>query len=173
MDLSDAGIAVDDIVEQVKKAIRVAGISSSNEARDLYVTSVQLVLNTVAMFNSGGGVDFRVPVLGMKLKFGGLVTRQDTHRIEIAMAPPEVRRHEIRDSPVESVLLDAIETIRSVLASAAGGDDPFLLKDSSVELSFVITREGSIALGFNGELKDEIHHSLRLVLGLPSAENVG
>lgn len=171
MDTSDTGVAVDEVVLAVKNVIKIANISDIDDARDLRVTSIQLVLNAVATLTAGGGVDFRIPVLGMKLKFGGLVTRRDTHRIEIAMVPPEIQQHEIRDGEVETVLLDAIETIRNVMGRAAGGDDPFLLETGSVELCFAVTREGSIALGFNGELKDEIFHTLRMVLALPQTSN--
>lgn len=169
MDTSDTGVAVDEVVSAVQNVIRIASISGADEARDLRVTSIQLVLNAIATLTAGGGVDFRIPVLGMKLKFGGSVTRRDTHRIEITMVPPEMQQHEIRDGAVETVLLDAIETIRNVIGRATDGDDPFILKVGTVELCFAVTKEGSIALGFNGELKDEIFHTLQMVLELPQA----
>ena len=57
---------------------------------------------------------------------------------------------------------DAIETIRAVVTRAVGGDDPFLLKGSTVELCFAVTKDGSITLGFNGELSNEVTHTLRI-----------
>lgn len=165
MDVTDTGIPVDEVVTAVKNAIKLAGISSSDSGRDLQVVSFRLILNAVATLTAGGGVDLRVPFLGMKLSFGGSITRRDTHAIHITLMPPDLgQQHEIRDIPVETVLLEAVETIRSVMTRAAGGDDPFLLEDASVELSFAVTKEGSITLGFNGELKDEITHTLRLGL---------
>jgi hypothetical protein len=111
-------------------------------------------------------VDFRVPFLGMKLSLGGTVTRRDTHTIDITLVPPDVKYH-VRDSAVETVLLDAIETIRAVVTQAVGGDDPFLLKGSTVELCFAVTKDGSITLGFNGEFTNEITHTLRIGIEPP------
>lgn len=125
-------------------------------------------LNTVATATAGGGVDFRIPFLGMKLQIGGTVTHRDTHTIGVTLVPADIhRRHEIRDSQVETLLLDAIATIRTVMTRAADGDDPFLLQTGMVELCFAITKDGTITLGVNGELKDEITHSLRISLEIP------
>jgi hypothetical protein len=46
----------------------------------------------------------------------------------------------------------AIETIRAAVASAAGGDDPFVLNDSTITISFAVTAEGTISIGVNGSL---------------------
>jgi hypothetical protein len=43
-------------------------------------------------------------------------------------------------------------------------DDPFVLTDSSVELSFCITDEGDISLGVDGSLSNELTHTLTLNL---------
>src|ERR1700722_4199694 len=99
MEVSDTGVAVDEVVDAVKNAIKLAGISAADSGRDLQVSSIQLILHTVATIKTGGGVDFRVPFIGMKLSLGGAVTRRDTHTIDITLTPPELQ-HEIRDSPV-------------------------------------------------------------------------
>jgi hypothetical protein len=165
MDVSDTGVAVDEVTDAIKNAIKIAGISTIDGDRDLRVTSIQLVLNTVATVAAGGGVDFRVPFLGMKLSFGGKVTRSDTHMVDITLQPPDLgQQHEIRDGAVEEVLVEAIGTIRTVMTRAAGGDDPFFLQAGKVELRFAVTHEGTITLGFNGELKDDITHTLRIGL---------
>jgi hypothetical protein len=161
VEVSDTGVAVDEVIDAVKNAIKAANISATETARDLRVASLQLILNTVATVTVGGGVDFRVPFLGMKLSVGGTITKRDTHIVDITLVPPEIK-HQVRDSPVETVLLDAIETVRTVVAQAIGGDDPFLLKESTVELSFAITKDGSVALGFNGEFSNEVAHTLRI-----------
>jgi hypothetical protein len=168
VEVSETGIAVDDVIKAIKNAIKLAGISATDPDRDLRVTSLQLVLNTVATTTGGGGMDFRLPFLGMKLKAGGAVTKRDTHTIDITLMPPD-RQHEIRDSAIEPVLLDAVETIRAVVARAIGGDDPFFLKASTVELNFAVTREGWITLGLNGEFNDELTHTIRMGIGLQDA----
>jgi hypothetical protein len=60
--------------------------------------------------------------------------------------------------------VEAIQTLRTVIARAAEGDDPFVLKDSNVELAFAVAEDGTISLGVEGELKDEITHTMRLGL---------
>jgi Trypsin-co-occurring domain 2 len=166
MQVSDTGVAVDEVVDAVKNVIKLADISETDAGRDLRVASLQLILNTVATVTAGGGVDFRVPFIGMKLSVGGTVTRHDTHTIDITLIPPDLQ-HQVRDSAVEGVLLDAIATIRAVVTRAVGGDDPFRLQTGTVELCFAVTKNGSITLGFNGEFSGEITHTLRVSLEAP------
>jgi len=164
------GIPVDDLVATIKSAIKHANISDADTDRDLRVTSVHLVLHTVATATNGGGVDFRVPFIGMQMKFGGKVSRQDTHTMELTLIPEDLAdEHEIRDGRVEQVLVDAIETTRRIVARAGSGDDPFALKESSVEISFAVEESGTVALGFEGEFKNEVTHTLRLSLGVSAA----
>lgn len=152
----------------VKGAIRAAGISSVNQGRDLKVTTIALTLNTVATTKIGGAVDFRIPFLGMKFEVGRTVTRSDTHALDITLkSPVRDKTHEIRDADVQQSLVDAISTIRNVVTSAAEGDDPFLLESGNVSLIFAVTRNGKITLGFNGELTDQVTHTLRMTLGTP------
>lgn len=169
MNVSDDGIPVDDLVVAVKNAIKLANISSTNSDRDLRVASAQLTLHAVATATGGGGIDFRIPFLGMKLKIGGSVTRSDTHIIDITLIPADIgETYEIRDLEIETIVVDAVETIRTVMARAAGGDDPFFLKIGTVDLSFAIKKDGEITFGFNGELKNELTHTLRISLGRPT-----
>jgi hypothetical protein len=92
------GVPVDELVTVIKNAIKRANVSSANADRDLQVTSVFLKLNTIATVSIGGGIDFRIPVLGMKLKIGGAITRQDTHTMEMTLIPEGLNKtHEIRD----------------------------------------------------------------------------
>jgi len=169
MKLLDSGMPVDELIRMVQVAIKQANVSNSDTGRDLRIVSMYLKLSTVVVTSAGGRLDFRVPVIGMKLKVGGSVTREDTHTIEITLVPDDLHsQHEIRDGPVEVILVEAIETLRTVMARGSQGDDPFLLQDSTVELSFAVTQDGSISLGIDGGLKNEITHTLRLGLAIPS-----
>jgi hypothetical protein len=69
------------------------------------VASVYLSLHTIAASTAGGRLDFRIPVLGMKPKIGGSVTRQDTHALEMTLVPKSADEHEVRDGEVETVLV--------------------------------------------------------------------
>ena len=165
---ADVGVPVNDLVTAVKNAIKTANVSVTDTDRDLAVTSVYLRLNTVLTVTAGGGLDFRVPFIGMKVKIGGSVTRQDTHTMEMTLIPEDSPAViETRDVSVEDILVDAIETVRAVMAHADGGDDPFTLRDSAVELSFGVAENGTISLGIDGELKDEVTHMMRLTIGRP------
>jgi hypothetical protein len=163
--VTEAGVPVQDLIETVKRAIKAANLSSTDTDRDLRVGSVQLALHAVAITSTGGGLDFRIPVIGMAVKVGGKLTRQDTHTIRIRLVPPDLQdRPELRDQDIDSVLVDAITTVRAVVASAATGDDPFTLTEGVVDISFGITAEGTISVGAEGGLTDEVTHTLTVYL---------
>jgi hypothetical protein len=161
--VSNDGFPVGEVIDGIKSAIRRASISNKDLARDLRVASVYLKLNTIATIGAGGRLDFRVPFIGMALRLGGVVTRENTHSLEMVLLPEDdTTVFEVRETPVDTVLIDAIEIIRSVIAEASGGDDPFLLRDGTVELSFAINQDGSFSLGVDGEFKNQVTHTIRL-----------
>jgi hypothetical protein len=163
--VTEDGVPIPELLETIKQAIKTANVSSTEPDRDLRVGSVQLSLNAVAIRSLGGGLDFRIPFIGMQVKLGSKLTKQDTHRIDINLIPPDLgSRPELREDDLESALVDAINTIRVAVASAATGDDPFILTKSSVDISFAVTAEGSISLGVDGALTNELTHTLTLDL---------
>ena len=165
MKLTDEGVPVDTLISAVKDSIKQAGVSRGSQTRDLQVASVQLILEVVASKAAGGGLDFRVPFIGMKLSLGAKVTKKDTHTINITLVPPKERAtRQVRGGDVEDVLVNAIATIRDVMTKAAEGDDPWLLSASTIDISFAITQSGTISLGVDGELANELTHTLRLGL---------
>lgn len=169
MRAKENGVPAEDLLKAVKDAVQQANVARTDPGRDLRVTEIQLTLNVVTSVDYGGRVEFQVPFIGMKLSIGRNVTKSDTQTIDVTLVPPDLREyHEVR-AGVEDVLVKAIQTVRSVVAAAADGDEPFVLKTSSVELEFAVTEEGSITLGFEGKLSDEITHTLRLSLEPPSS----
>ena len=60
--------------------------------------------------------------------------------------------------------MNAIATIRDVVTKAAEGDDPWVLSASTIDISFAITQTGTISLGVDGELANEVTQTLRLGL---------
>jgi len=169
MRVTDQGVPVDELIRVVKDSVLAAGVSRASQTRDLQVTSVRLILEVVASKTAGGRLDFRVPVLGMKLRLGGMVTRKDTHTIDMALVP--IQERAVRGAEIEEVLVNAIETIRQVVASAAAGNDPWLLSDAAIDISFAIDQTGTISLGAEGELTNEVTHTLRLGLGPAQTNN--
>lgn len=165
MKVTDEGVSVDALISVVKDSVKRAGVSRTSQTTDLQVASVQLILEVVASKTAGGGVDFCVPFIGMKLSLGAKVTKKDTHTINITLVPPEEQAtRQVRGGDVEEALVNAIATIRDVMTKAAEGDDPWLLSAGTIDISFAITQTGTICLGINGELANELTHTLRLGL---------
>ncbi len=165
MKVTDEGVPVEALISVVKDSIKRAGISRTSQDRDLQVASVQLILDVVATKTAGGALDFRVPFSGMKHRVGGKVTNKDTHTINITLVPPEERAtRQVRGGDVEEVLVNAIATVRAVVAEAAAGDDPWILSASTIDIRFAITQTGTISLGVDGELANEVTQTLRLGL---------
>lgn len=50
------------------------------------------------------------------------------------------------------------------MVSATDGDDPFVLNDAKIILSFAVTAEGDISIGIDGSMSDEVTQSLVLAL---------
>lgn len=169
MKITSEGVLLDSLVEAVKASVRRAGVSRASHSRDLRVTSVQLILEAIASGTAGGGVDFRIPFIGMKLKLGASVTKKDTHTIDITLVPPDDLGRQVRGrEDVETALVNAIAAIRTVTSQAAQGDDPWILSEGTIDIAFVITQTGTISLGADGELSGELTHTLRLQLAPPA-----
>ena len=164
MDITKEGVPVDELIAVIKKSIKAAGVSTTSNTRDIQVTSVRLILKVVASKAIGGGLHFRVPFIGMEFSGGGKVSTEDTHTVDIELVPPTRQVRGVRGD-VEQTLVSAIETIRDAAASAAIGDDPWVLSTGTVDISFVITKAGKISLGVEGELSHEVIHQLQLGLG--------
>jgi hypothetical protein len=163
--VTEDGVPVQDVIAAVKLAIKQANVSETDEGRDLRVASVRLVLHALAVRTVGGGLSFTVPFIGMPVRLGTKVTKSDTHEIEVNLTPPgEETGHEVREASLDVALVDAIETVRAVMASTAGGGDPFTLDDATITLSFAVTADGDISIGINGSITDEVTHTLALVL---------
>jgi hypothetical protein len=143
-------------------------VSATDEGRDLRVNSVKLVLHVLASRTVGGVLNFTVPFIGMPVRLGTKVTKRDTHEIEINLVPPgQDAREEVREASLDVALVDAIETVRAVVASTANGEDPFALNDAKITLSFAVTAEGEISIGIDGSMNDEVINTL--ILGLVPA----
>lgn len=169
MNVTDAGVPVEALIDTVKEAVKRAGMSNSASESDLRIESVQISLHTLATKATGGALDIRVPFIGMKLRAGTKVTGQDTHKIDMTLKPPARPARAVRGSNVEDTLVDAIVTIRKAMTHAAIGKDPWDLSAGTVDISFGITKTGSISIGADGELANELTHTLRLRLAPTSS----
>lgn len=165
MKVTDDGVPVGALVRVIKDSVKQAGVSRTSGSNDLRIGLVQLILEVVASKTVGGGLEFCVPFTGMKLKLGGKITKQDTHTIDITLVPPpEAEGRVVRGGDVETALVNAISTIRQAMASAAGGDDPWVLSEATVDIRFAVTKTGTISIGADGELAGELTQTIRLGL---------
>lgn len=161
----DPRLPVDELIDVIKNGVMRANVSVTDPDRDLQVASVHLKLNTIATAMAGGGLDFRIPFVGIKARVAGSVVQQTTHAVEMMLVPDGTAPvFDTRNAAIEDVFVDAIDTVRAVVACAAEGDDRFVLKDSIVELPFGVTEEQCISLGVEEELKYEITHTMSLSL---------
>jgi len=163
MKVTDEGVPVENLISVIKASIKRAGVSHTSPTQDLQVASVRLILEVVASKAAGGRLDFCVPFIGMKLRLGTKVTKKDTHTIDMILVPPKERPTR-GGGEVEDVLVKAIATIRDVMTQAAEGDDPWVLSAGTIDISFAITQTGTISLGVDGELANELTQTLRLGL---------
>jgi hypothetical protein len=76
----------------------------------------------------------------------------------------------VRGGNVEDALVDAIVTIRAAMTHAAAGKEPWDLSAGTVDITFGVTKTGSISVGADGELANEVTHPLRLRLAPASAD---
>jgi hypothetical protein len=166
--VTEEGVPAQDVIAAVKLGIKEANVSATDEGRDLRVNSVRLILHALATRTAGGRLNFTVPFIGMPVRLGTKVTKSDTHEIEINLAPPgQDAGEEVREASLDLALVDAIDTVRAVVASTSDGDDPFALNDAKITLSFAVTAEGEISIGIGGSMSDEVTQTL--ILGLVPA----
>lgn len=170
MKVTDSGVPVEALIDAVKEAVKRAEVSGSGSRGDLRVESVQIVLHALATKAVGGALDFRIPFIGMRLRAGTNVTSQNTHRIDMTLKPSDRRTRAVRGGNVEDALVDAIVTIRTAMTHAAAGKDPWDLSAGTVDITFGVTKAGAISVGVDGELANEVTHTLQLRLAPASAD---
>jgi len=161
----DDGMPVDKLIAEVKDALIEAGVTGDNRTAGLRVRSVRLNLKVLATEAGGGRVNFHVPFIGTKLEVGANRGQHDMHNIDIALMPPdEIRSPGARSGSFQDALVAAINRVRQTVESAAGGKDPWYLSDATVDISFGVTSEEMISVGFEGKLTSETSNTLRLTL---------
>jgi hypothetical protein len=165
VEVTDTGVPVDELVAVIKNSIKRAGISRTSATQDLQITSINLVLKVIATKKLGGGLELCVPFIGMKLSANAKVTEENIHTIDMSLVPRDKPAgREVRGGEIERVLVNAITTIRETMASAAKGDDPWVLSKGKVDISYGITRSGNISLGVDASATSESTNVLRLDL---------
>jgi hypothetical protein len=161
---NDLGMPVDELIAKVKDALAEAGVTSGDHPVGLRVRSVQLILEVIATGKVGGKLNFRVPFIGTEFTVGRERAQRDTHTIDITLVPPDRLSPGAARGDVREVLVNAIREIRYTVAAASEGEDPWLLSTAKVDISFGVTKEGTISVGAEGGLTSETTNTLRLSL---------
>ncbi len=164
---------LDDVLSQVKTAIRYA--QRQEEAGELAVTfsSIDLTVEVVAEVEAGVGLQLKLPFLG-EAGAKGKLTLDDTQTVSISLVPPPPLppREGADFAPppdIRGTLGQGIMAVRDVMTAAANDEPRFVLDKASVELKFVLTAQGSIELVLaSGGMKGEITHSVKLGLSRPA-----
>jgi len=159
------GMPVSQLIGLLKSAVTASGVSRLSETHDLRVASVKVTLEVIAAKSGGGEISLRVPFTDVGASVGGDVTKRDTQTVDMTLVPPtRPKLRPVRGFDAEKALVDAIATIRDTMAAAATGDDPWELSESTVNISFGVTKEGSISLAAHGERSSDITQTLLLTL---------
>ena len=58
----------------------------------------------------------------------------------------------------------ALAACGGALFAILGGDDPFILDESTIKIAFGVTADGDISIGVNGSLSSELNQTLILTL---------
>ena len=87
--------------------------------------------------------------------------RVPSHYRTAAVSPIRSCQGFRRIGGIEDALVEAITTIHAAMTHAAAGDDPWILSAGTADISFAVTRSGTISVGADSELADEVTHTLR------------
>jgi len=110
-------------------------------------------------------LNFHVPFIGTEFAVGASRTQRDTHTIDITLVPPVQPSPGAARGDIRDVLVEAIRRVRQTVASASEGEDPWHLSTARVDISFGVTREGTISVTAEGGMTGETTNTLRLSLG--------
>ncbi|SRR5260221_6549500 len=172
MQVIDDGIEVSELIEVLKNSIKRASYQGAFDGPGaLEVVSAQLTLSIAAVHSRGGGVHFRVAVIGTEISFGSKQERRQTHTLNLTLTPTKESGPELRDGEIEHVLVDAIVTVYSPMERAGSGDQPWALESGVIDIVFAVSETGSITLGIDADRTGEITHAMRLSMRPSSPAN--
>ena len=160
-----AGLDIDEVIKQVKEAIRSAQALDPGDGPGVEVSQVELTLKAYAQTTAGAEVKFKNPFLDQEFGFTGGASEEATHTLQIAFepVPPDALAKGL-ERPIKTQLVAGITTIRRSLRAAAGGDTPLTLKTASVALDFVLDAKGQASLVVRGSLEKKWSNTVKLSL---------
>ena len=149
-------IDVQDAVAEVANAINAAAVEV--EATKMRIEEIELEFQTYAQ-EAAGGV-FSLKVIGLGLEVGTDFSRERTNAVCVTLAPaPPTRDIAVGDVAAELKL--ALETI---IQATTDLPDHLRAKGATVEITFVLNKEGHFEIIVKGGVKRSETHIARLKL---------
>ncbi len=158
--MEDEGVAIDEIIVKVKKAIRDVEEQSLREDMQFKVDKLELTLKAFSSKDVGGKITFKIPI---EFGFGAKITDQKIQTIALSFVPVE-EMHMFGREDIEKDLVEAIHAIKEGIRNAAEESPKFKLQEAQVGLDFVLDKEGKISVIAQGSGESQITHSLKLYM---------
>lgn len=144
------GFSVNQVIEAIKSEINSARLASSKQEEALEITSVDIILTAVAKYDGQAGIKLEIPIvekLGRVVgNVGGKVANTQTISLTLI---PEGGAVQVQGS-ANLGLLPAIESVKSAMRMAAGGEFRLRLQAFEFEVQYAVTKtaEGQIRFLF-------------------------
>ena len=160
-----AGLDIEDLISQVKDAVRLAEILDPGDGPGIEVSMVHLTLNAYALTGGGAEIKFKIPFINQDFGYASGGSEEETHTIELAFEPVRsVGTVKGLQQRVKTQLVESVTAIRRSLKAAAGGEVPFEMKTASVTLDFVLDAKGQISLVVRGGVEKNWSNRVKLSL---------
>ena len=144
------GASVRQVIEAIKHEINMARVARNKQDSSLEITSVDVILTAVAIYEGEIGVRLEVPIVkmigGIAANVGGKLA--NTQTVSLTLIP---EGDAIRIGGMGSFgLLPAIENVKAALRQEARDDFRLALKTFDFEIQFAITKtvQGNISFIF-------------------------
>jgi hypothetical protein len=146
LEIRDSGVDVEDLIRSIKRGVSQADLSIPGRLRDMRIVGIGLELRVIATSGEGGGLKFRVPVIGIESQAGAQTLSRATTTISLSFEPIERKVGAATGPNFEAQITQAVNTVRETVRLAQAGPDPWLLHAGKVENQFGITKTGSLQL---------------------------
>lgn len=162
MDVQDSSVDVEDLIDSIKRGLSQADLTIPGRLRDLRIVGIGLELHVIARRSEGGGLRFRVPVIGIELLAGARTDSLATTTISLSLEPIERKDAAFKAPSFEAEIIQAVNTVRDTVRFAQGGRDPWVLRAGTIEIQFGVTKEGSLQLFLDRSVSSEHINTLTI-----------
>lgn len=149
-----------DLVKSINKAliIKRADLQESG----INIKSVELILKTLAVADSGANISLQIPILG-KLSMGSKISEKSIQTTSLTLTPTVPAKFErgIAVNDIEKTVAQSISSIiEGVNAANNQNSISMVMDDASFTFNFILSGDSSISMiignGFESELSNTI-----------------